>query len=152
MTARALSALALALSIAGCRDSPLPPSQKAVDEAWKRADDAMHQMLKARSDVKHVARLRDIDRLRYQSETSDLQSQVAVLRGLGTALGLALLAAIVWLAAEVRRRRVLSAAVLEIAGEKRKTTRDRADAQRRARESDAESHAGRRDLRRGAYP
>ncbi len=152
MTVRALSALALTLSIAGCRDSPTPPSQKAVDEAWKRADDAMQQMLTARSDVKHVARLRDIDRLRYQADTSDLQSQVAVLRGLGTALGLALLAALVWLAAEVRRRRVLSAAVLEIAGEKRKTTRDRADAQRRARESDAESHARRRDFRRGAYP
>ncbi len=152
MTARALSALALTLSVAGCRDSPLPPSQKAVDEAWKRADDAMQQMLTARSDVKHVARLRDVDRLRYQAETTALQSQVTVLRGLSSALGLALLAAILWLAAEIRRRRVLSTAVLEIAGEKRKTTRDRADAQRRARESDAESHAGRRDLRRGAYP
>ncbi len=151
MTVRALSALALTLSIVGCRGSPPPPSQKAVDEAWKRADNAMHQMVTARSDVKHVARLRDIDRMRYQAENSDLQSQVAVLRGLGTALGLALLAAIVWLAAEVRRRRVLSTAVLEIAGEKRKTIRDRMDTPRSARESDVESHARRRDFRRSFH-
>lgn len=93
----------------GCRDDPEPPSQQAVDEAWRRADQAIHQSATAQADVKHIARLRDIDRLRYQADVAELSTQVSTLRGLVIVLMLALLAALIWLAVEIRRRRVLSA-------------------------------------------
>ena len=93
----------------GCRDAPESPSQQSVDEAWKRADQAAQQSVAAQSDVKHVARLRDIDRLRYQTDVAELSAQVSTMRGLAVTLSLALLAALMWLAVEIRRRRVLSA-------------------------------------------
>jgi len=107
----ALVLIALSVFPAGCDDDPEPPSQQSVKEAWKRADQAVQQSVAAQSDVKHIARLRDIDRLRYQADVAELSQQVSTLRGLSIGLSLALLAALIWLAVEIRRRRILSAVV-----------------------------------------
>jgi hypothetical protein len=65
----------------------------------------------AQTDLKHIARLRDIDRLRYQGDVSEMSAQLSTLRGLAVTLSLALLAALIWLAVEIRRRRVLSSVI-----------------------------------------
>jgi len=97
------------LLTAGCDEEPDPPSQQAVEEAWKRADHATQQSAAAQADVKHIARLRDIDRLRYQADVAELTVQLSTLRGLSIGVSLALLAALIWLAVEIRHRRVLAA-------------------------------------------
>lgn len=104
---RVLAWLAMhaALLTAGCRDAP---SQESVEQAWKRADQAVAQVAEAAQQARHAARLRDIDRLRGQAESAELLGQVATLRGVTAGLTLALLALTVWLATEIRRRRVLS--------------------------------------------
>lgn len=95
----------------GCDEEPDPPSQQSVEEAWKRADHATRQSVAAQADVKHLARLRDIDRLRYRADVAELSTQASTLRGLAITLLLALLAALIWLAVEIRRRRILSAII-----------------------------------------
>ena len=95
----------------GCDEEPDPPSQQAVEEAWKRADQAVQHSVAAQADVKHITRLRDIDRLRYQADVADLTVQVSTLRSLAIGLSMILLAALVWLAVEIRRRRILAAIV-----------------------------------------
>jgi hypothetical protein len=99
------------LFASGCDEEHDPPSQQAVEEAWKRADQAVQNSVAAQADVKHIVRLRDIDRLRYQADVADLTLQVSTLRGLAIGLSLALLAALIWLAVEIRRRRILVAIV-----------------------------------------
>ncbi|HKQ50402.1 MAG TPA: hypothetical protein VJZ71_20175 [Phycisphaerae bacterium] len=95
----------------GCDEDTDPPSQQAVEAAWKRADQAVQQSIASQADVKHIARLRDIDRLRYQADVASLSVQVSTLRGLTIGVSLALLAALIWLAVEIRRRRVLAAII-----------------------------------------
>lgn len=92
-----------------CNSVPEPPSQKSVEEAWKRADQAVQQVVAAEASVKHIARLREIDRLRYQADANELATQIATLRGLTIGLAICLLVALLWLAREIRRRRLLSA-------------------------------------------
>jgi hypothetical protein len=113
MLSRCLPALVFigSLLATGCDEEPEPPSQQAVEEAWRRADHATQQSVAAQADVKHLARLRDIDRLRYHSDVADLSTQTSTLRGLAITLFLALLAALIWLAVEIRRRRILSAII-----------------------------------------
>jgi len=90
---------------------PAPPSQEAVEQAWKRADQAVQQAAAAHDQLKHIGRLRDIDNLSYQRDVADLESRIDTLRGLSIGLLLVLLAAIVWLAIEIRRRRIMTAVV-----------------------------------------
>src|SRR5438552_10676796 len=99
------------MSLATTCSSPPPLSEEAVQQAWKRTDDAVQQSAASHDEVKHIARLRDIDRLRYKAEVSDLTSQVDMLRTVCIGLLLVLLAAMIWLAVEIRRRRVLTVIV-----------------------------------------
>ena len=101
-----------ALLFVACDEEPArPPSQEAVEQAWQRADNATRQAAEAEQQVRHARRLRDIDRVRYESAMGEWQSQLAVMRGLLVGLSVLLLAALSWLAIEIRRRRVLSAVI-----------------------------------------
>ena len=53
----ALMLVACFVGTIGCRDAPVPPSQQAVEAAWKRADQAAQQSTAAQMDVQHVARV-----------------------------------------------------------------------------------------------
>jgi len=99
-----------------CRDAPAPPSQDAVDQAWKRSDQAVDKAAEAEVQVRHLRRLRDLDRLRYDTETAELTAAVWWLRGLAALLVFGLLSVMIWLAIEIRRRRVLSAVVIRLGG------------------------------------
>lgn len=69
------------LSCPGCREPPDPPSKEAVDMAWQRADQAVVSAERARNEARQAGRLRDIDRLRNESERDKLAGQVSVLGG-----------------------------------------------------------------------
>ena len=87
--------------LTGCdEDADESPSQQALQ-----------QVEAARQDVKHANRLRDIDRLTCEASKLDLQSQTDTMRGICIGLLVVLLATIVWLAIEIRRRRILMAIV-----------------------------------------
>ena len=79
-----------------------PPSRQALQDAIRQAADADAQ-------ARHQARLRDIDRLRYESAEGELHARIETLRGLAIGLSLALMAGMVWLAVEIRRRRIVAA-------------------------------------------
>lgn len=101
-----------ALLFAACDEAPArPPSQEAVEQAWQRADKVSRQAAEAEQQVRHARRLRDIDRVRYETAMGDGQSQLTVMRGLLVGLGVMLFAALSWLAIEIRRRRVLSVVI-----------------------------------------
>ena len=98
----------------GCREPPEPPSQQAVDRAWKRTTDAIQQAADADHQVRHARRLRDIDRMRYESELSDTRSMLVWHRGIVAGQSIMLIAAVIWLAIEVRRRRTMAAIVANV--------------------------------------
>jgi len=98
----------LLLSV-GCREPPASPSQQMVDGAWQRSQEAARRWAEAELQVRHVRRLRDLDRLRLQSDSAAVQTVLAWLRGLVAGLGLLLAATAVWLAVEIRRPRTYSA-------------------------------------------
>jgi hypothetical protein len=115
MNVSGLCALAIALLLPGCDEKEKAPSQESVNHAWQRSDQAAHQTELARNDVRQVSRLREVDRLRFQAELAELSSQLSTVRGLGIVLSICLLAAMVWLAIELRRRRVVTAVLSHIA-------------------------------------
>ncbi len=96
------------------RDEPPPPTQEAVEQSWRRTDQAVQQAAEAEQQAQHERRLRDLERLRSAGELADLHGQVTFLRGLVAALALALLAGGLWLAVEIRRRRVLAAVLRDM--------------------------------------
>lgn len=91
-----------------CSPAPTPPAQKSVEQAWARSDQATQQVIEAQADVKHIARLRELDRLRYQADVNELSGQITTLRGIVGGLGFLAVATVFWLAVEIRRRRVLT--------------------------------------------
>jgi hypothetical protein len=102
----------VALLVPGCGGQPAePPAQQAVEQSWRRTDQVVQQAAEAEQQVRHERRLRDIDRLRSQAELAELTSQLALLRGLLVACSATLLALAIWLAIEIRRRRVLTFAI-----------------------------------------
>ncbi len=100
--------LLLAVTFVGCREPPPPPSQQSIDQAWHRSDQAVQNVADAEQQIRHARRLRDIDRMRFQTESIELQEHLAVVRGLLVALTAVLLIALLWLALEIRRRRILA--------------------------------------------
>ena len=114
-TGRLALALALICCPSGCDERAAPPpatpSQQSVEQAWQRADQVARQAVEAEQQVRHVRRLRDIDRMRYEAVVAEWQSQLLVMRGLLLGITAVLLATLVWLAVEIRRRRVLSAVI-----------------------------------------
>jgi ferric-dicitrate binding protein FerR (iron transport regulator) len=100
------------VSRCGCDDQS--PSQQSVAQAWTRADRTAKQAAEAEQQLRHERRLRDIARLRSKAEIAHFETRLHTLRGLSITLTLALLASIVWLAVEIRRRRILSAVVQDI--------------------------------------
>ena len=116
-----LIVIATALLFVACDEQPAqPPSQQAVERAQERADQAVRQTVEAEQQVRHARRLRDIDRMRYEAHVTEQQAQQRLLHSLLVGLSLVLLATMIWLAIEIRRRRILSAVIhntLEIQGD-----------------------------------
>ena len=113
-TGRLALALALICCPSGCDERAAPPatpSQQSVEQAWQRADQVARQAVEAEQQVRHVRRLRDIDRVRYEAEAAEWRAQLSVMRGLLVGIAALLVATMAWLAVEIRRRRVLSAVV-----------------------------------------
>ena len=106
--------LIVLILVVGCREPPIPPSQQAVDRAWQRTTDAIQQAADADHQVRHARRLRDIDRMRYESELSDTRSMLVWHRGVVAGQSIMLFAAVIWLAIEIRRRRTMAAIVANV--------------------------------------
>ncbi len=100
----------LLLSV-GCREPPASPSQQMADRAWQQSQEAARRSAEAELQVRHVRRLRDLDRRRLQSDSAAVQTVLAWLRGLVAGLGLLLAATAVWLVVEIRRRRTYAVLV-----------------------------------------
>lgn len=116
-----LIVIAAALLFVACDEQPgQPPSQQAVEYAQERADQAVRQTVEAEQQVRHARRLRDIDRMRYETHVTEVQVQQRLLHSLLVGLSFVVLATMIWLAIEIRRRRVLSAVIhntLEMQGD-----------------------------------
>ena len=110
-----------ALLFVACDEEPArPPSQQAVEHAQERADQAVRQTVEAEQQVRHARRLRDIDRMRYETHVTELKVQQRLLHSLLVGLSFFVLATMIWLAIEIRRRRILSAVIhntLEMQGD-----------------------------------
>ena len=106
-----LSAVITMTLLVSCRDPPDPPSRQMLDRTWQQSLDARQQADRAGRQLRHVERLRDIDRLRNEAEAVELRSQASVMRGLLATLSIMLLTAMLGLAVEIRRRRILAAVV-----------------------------------------
>jgi hypothetical protein len=98
----------------GCRDDPPHPNQQAIDRAERHADEAAQQAEVVRQEAKHQQRLRDIDKVKFDSEVSGLETSWSFWRLWVIALSMLLVIALVWLAREVRLRRVLAHVLLSI--------------------------------------
>jgi hypothetical protein len=83
-------------------------TQQHVQQAQQQALQAQQQVEKAQQDVQHAQRLRDIDRLKCEAHVKAATAQVAT--GWAVLLGFSVLLAIslLWLAREIRMRRILS--------------------------------------------
>jgi hypothetical protein len=91
-------------ALVGCDDQ----SGKALDWAKSQVDKAQQQASQALQDLTHVQRLRDADRMLFDSEIKTATAEVTAWRGLLIGLSIVFAVALVWLAREVRLRRVLS--------------------------------------------
>ncbi|MBI5765450.1 MAG: hypothetical protein HZA51_18230 [Planctomycetes bacterium] len=100
--------------ISGCACQPStvpdPPGDELAKQSIQQAADSNQQ-------ISHLTRLRDIDRMRHAEEISDLTGRIDALRGICVMLAFALTACCVWLAVEIRRRRVLAIALQHVAGD-----------------------------------
>lgn len=99
--------------ISGCACQPSTVPDPPDDELAKQS---IQQSADSNRQISHFTRLRDIDRLRYAEEVTDLTSRIDTLRGLCIALTFAMAACCLWLCVEIRRRRVLAIALQHVAG------------------------------------
>jgi hypothetical protein len=101
-----LLVIAAAIVLVGCEPEkkeppPKPPAQETVDSA-------MAQAANARQETAQERRLRDIERLRLESERDAAQGQMALFRWMLIAQAIAMVVAVLWLAREVRLRRIIT--------------------------------------------
>lgn len=128
---RILPFILLALTALGivnsCRETP---SEKAVDNAEKRAEQTnqqaseqikqAHQQVEqanqqvelAHQEVKHVQRLRDIEKMKCEAQVAEIQTAWSFWRLWMIALAILLVIVMIWLAREIRFRRVLAHVLL----------------------------------------
>jgi hypothetical protein len=113
---------AMLLLMLGCSGKPESQSNPDVQQALKVNEQALNQAEEVRQQVQHERRLRDIDRLRHEAEVAETVNQMRVLWVFAVALTCTLAAALMWLAVEIRRRRVLTAVLGEIMAPKPETS------------------------------
>jgi len=122
-----LLALAATGLVSSCRESP---NEKAVDNAEKRAEQTnqqaseqikqAHQQVEqanqqvelAHQEVKHVQRLRDIEKMKCEAQVAEIQTAWSFWRLWMIALAILLVIVMIWLAREIRFRRVLAHVLL----------------------------------------
>jgi hypothetical protein len=107
MRVKLLCTLAMTVLV-GCDDQ----SAKALDWAKSQADKAEQQAAQAQQDLKHIQRLRDTDRMQFDTEIKNATAEATAWRGLLVGLSILLAIVLIWLAREVRSRRVLSRVLL----------------------------------------
>lgn len=95
-----------------CQPSTVPDPPNSNDELTKQS---IQQSTDSARQINHLIRLREFDRLRHAEEVGDLTSRIDTLRGLCITLSFAVAACCLWLAIEIRRRRILSAAIHHLA-------------------------------------
>jgi uncharacterized integral membrane protein len=104
---RLLVFLVLVLAV-GCRDDQPHPNQQAVDRAEKQADEAARKAELARQEARHQQRLREIDKLNFDAQSTEMQTAWSIWTMWLLALLVLLVIVLVWLAREIRFRRVLA--------------------------------------------
>ena len=122
-----LVAVAAGVTGGGCDESP---NQQAVNNAEKRAEQTnqqaseqikqAHQQVEqanqqvelAHQEVKHVQRLRDIEKMKCEAQVAEIQTAWSFWRLWMLALAILLVIVMVWLAREIRFRRVLGHVLL----------------------------------------
>lgn len=92
----------------GCGEESPHPNQQAIDRAEKHTDESIQQLEQARQEAKHQQRLRDLDKMTFDSRVNEIEAATSIWKGWMLSLALMLVIALVWLAREVRLRRVLS--------------------------------------------
>ena len=112
----------LTAAVAGCdEEQSQDPTQQVLENAQVQARQAMAESQAARQQLDHERRLRDVDRAAYQRDLAGVRAGGAMLRSMLVVLGLLLVIALLWLARELRLRRVLSHLVTSIRpGERRR--------------------------------
>lgn len=97
--------------LAGCYAPDPPVTNESVAEAWQRADQAVARADDADRQLWHVQRLREIDRLHFESELGELRGVALARSGLFLSMSLLILVLSVALAVQRRRIRMLRAGV-----------------------------------------
>ena len=106
--------LMIILITIGCRDEPPHPNQQAIDRAEKHTDESIQQLDVARQEAKHQQRLRDLDKMTFDSRMNEIEASTSIWKGWMLSLAVLLVIVLVWLAREVRLRRVLSYVLVSI--------------------------------------
>ncbi len=107
-----IGAITIAASLGGGCDEKPHPNEQAVERAEKRSEQAVEQVQLAREEVKHAYRLRDIDKMKFDSQVADMESNWSVWQLWLFALTILLVIALVWIAREIRLRRVFGHIIL----------------------------------------
>lgn len=94
----------LILAFHGCDDH----TQQEIDWAKRQAEVAQHKAEQAEQDAKHSQRLREIDKMKSDAEVHAATAESAAWRSMLTGFAILLAVTIVWLARELRLRRILS--------------------------------------------
>ena len=98
----------------GCGEELPHPNQQAIDRAEKHADESTQQLDIARQEAKHQQRLRDLDKMTFDSRVNEIEASTSVWKGWILSLAVLLVISLGWLAREVRLRRVLSFLLVSI--------------------------------------
>jgi len=86
----------------------LQQAHQQIEQANQRVQEANQQVELAHQEVKHQQRLRDIDKLKCESQVAEIQTAWSFWRLWMIALAIVLVIVMVWLAREIRFRRVLA--------------------------------------------
>lgn len=87
-------------------------TQHHVKQAQEQAIQAQMQVDQAHQEVKHVQRLRDIDKLTHDSRVNEATAQSSTWRAVLVGFSIVLAVLLLWLAREIRMRRILSMILL----------------------------------------
>jgi hypothetical protein len=102
------------LLMAGCGEESPHPNQQAIDRAEKHTDESIQQLEQARQEAKDLQRLRDLDKMTFDSRVNEIEAATSIWKGWMLSLAVLLVSALLWLAREVRLRRVLSYVLVSI--------------------------------------
>jgi hypothetical protein len=71
----------LILVTIGCGEELPHPNQQAIDRAEKHADESTQQLDLARQEAKHQQRLRDLDKMTFDSRVNEIEASTSIWKG-----------------------------------------------------------------------